>query len=151
MRVIIRKGERRLVLLDGDNTVLSAPVALGRVPEGAKARAGDGKTPEGLYRICLYKPNGKYGRSLGLNYPNTADARAALDVQAIDGDADRAIAEAEARGGRPPWGTALGGEIYIHEGGADGDWTEGCVALNAADMDVLYPVRAYITDVVILS
>lgn len=150
MRVIIYKSERQLVLLDDDYVMLRAPVALGRDPRGAKAREGDGKTPEGVYTICLDKPDGKYGRSLGLNYPNAEDARAAYDKDLIDADTFLAISEAEAQHRRPPWGTALGGEIYIHEGGADGDWTEGCVALNEADMDVLFSHRARITDVEIL-
>ena len=147
MRVVINKNERKLYLLDGSAVLLCAPVGLGRVPTGAKAREGDGKTPEGLYTVCLVKPNGKYGRSLGLNYPNTADARVALAATAIAEVAFQAIASAETEKRRPPWGTVLGGEIYIHEGGAHADWTQGCIALNAADMDQLYPHRAEIVQV----
>ena len=150
MRVIIDKGKRRLCLLDGDTTLLYAPVALGRDPLGAKTREGDGKTPEGKYYICLVKPDGKYGRSLGLSYPGTEDALASLASGAIDKAAYHAIMQAQAQHRRPPWGTALGGEIYIHEGGADSDWTEGCIALNPSDMDVLYPLFTHITDVDIL-
>ena len=150
MRVLICKQERTLTLLDGDAVLLRAPVGLGRVPLGAKTRAGDGKTPEGRYAVCLVKPNGKYGRSLGLNYPNPADARRALREQAIDADTCRAIEQAAARMERPPWGTALGGEIYLHEGGAQSDWTAGCIALNAADMDRLFPYHPAITEVEIL-
>ena len=39
---------------------------------------------------------------------------------------------------RPPWGTSLGGEIYIHGGGNAPDWTAGCIALSDADMAVLF-------------
>ncbi|MFR5856107.1 MAG: L,D-transpeptidase family protein [Lachnospiraceae bacterium] len=39
---------------------------------------------------------------------------------------------------RPPWGTALGGEIYLHEGGTASDWTQGCIALESADMARLF-------------
>lgn len=150
MRVILYKSQRRLYLLDGDHVLLRAPVALGRTPQGAKTREGDGKTPEGVYSICLVKPDGKYGRSLGLNYPNADDAHAALADGLIGEDTFQAIAAALAQRRRPPWGTALGGEIYIHEGGAGGDWTEGCVALNEADMDVLYPCRESIESIEIL-
>ncbi len=139
MRVLIHKKKRTLYLLDGENILLCAPVGLGPNPEGAKRREGDGRTPEGVYTICLVKPKGKHGRSLGLNYPNLADARAALLERTIDTAAFRAIAQAAVDNRRPPWGTALGGEIYIHEGGAQPDWTQGCIALNASDMDVLFP------------
>lgn len=150
MRVIINKSQRRLYLLDGDQVLLCAPVALGRTPQGAKTREGDGKTPEGTYSICLVKPDGKYGRSLGLNYPNAGDARAAFAEGLIGEDTLRTVTAALAQRRRPPWGTALGGEIYLHEGGVDGDWTEGCVALDAADMDVLYPCRARIESIEIM-
>lgn len=147
MRVLIQKEMRALSLLDGDTVLLRARIALGRVPRGAKTREGDGKTPEGVYTICLVKREGKYGRSLGLNYPNPADASAALARKAIDADAFRAITSAAAQSRRPPWGTALGGEIYIHEGGAREDWTQGCIALDASDMDVLYAHYPEITQV----
>jgi len=147
MRVLIQKKERKLHLLNGDTVLLCAPVGLGRCPEGAKKRAGDGRTPEGTYSICLAKPNGRHGRSLGLTYPNLADARAALLENAIDTAAFRAIESAALEHSRPPWGTALGGEIYIHEGGAKKDWTQGCVALEPADMDILYPRHEEITEV----
>ncbi|HPJ03564.1 MAG TPA: L,D-transpeptidase family protein [Candidatus Limiplasma sp.] len=150
MRIVINKEKRRLCLLDGDTTLLCAPVALGRDPLGAKAREGDGKTPEGSYRICLVKADGKYGRSLGLSYPNTEDARAGLASGVIDEATYLAILNAQTQRRRPPWGTALGGEIYIHEGGANSDWTEGCIALNPSDMDALYPLHKYVTDVEIL-
>ena len=147
MRVLIRKKRRKLYLLDGDAVLLCAPVGLGPHPTGAKARKGDGKTPEGVYSICLVKPDGKYGRSLGLNYPNLADAAAALREQAIDPETFHAFVRAAETNGRPPWGTALGGEIYIHEGGAQADWTQGCVALETRDMDALYSHYPEITQV----
>jgi len=147
MRVLILKQERTLYLLDSGTVLLRAPVGLGRHPEGPKARAGDGKTPEGVYAICLVKPAGKYGRSLGLSYPGPADAQHALDENRIDADAFQAIQSAVNEGRRPPWGTALGGEIYLHEGGAREDWTQGCVALDPRDMDVLFPYRSKITEV----
>ncbi|HPF88290.1 MAG TPA: L,D-transpeptidase family protein [Candidatus Limiplasma sp.] len=147
MRVIIRKQERRLYLLDGQTVLLCAPVALGRHTLGKKQREGDGRTPEGTYHICLIKPNGKYGRSLGLDYPSPADAAAALQRRAIDPDTCQTIADAAAAHRRPPWGTPMGGEIYIHEGGVQRDWTQGCIALNAEDMDILFPYHAQITQV----
>jgi len=147
MRILVIKSERKLYLLDRDSVLLRAPVGLGRVPGGAKAREGDGKTPEGVYAVCLVKPDGKYGRSLGLNFPNAADARAALVTKAIDEAVFRAIVAAEADNRRPPWGTALGGEIYIHEGGAHEDWTQGCIALEPSDMDTLFLYHPQITQV----
>lgn len=121
------------MLDEKEQALFSCPVALGLCPEGPKERAGDGKTPEGVYFICL-KKQGKYGPSLGVSYPSERDARrAGADAALIACIRERAL-----RKERPPWGTPLGGEIYIHGGGTASDWTAGCVALNDADAEALY-------------
>lgn len=149
MQILIEKEKRRLSLVSGCSILASLPISLGREPVGAKAREGDGKTPEGIYRICLIKENGKYGRSLGLSYPSVKDAQAAYDKGWIDAQTLMAIQQAQAENRRPPWGSPLGGEIYIHEGGSGSDWTQGCIALNVDDMDVLWKYRNEIDEVVI--
>ena len=57
--------------------------------------------------------------------------------------------QAEQTRTRPPWGPALGGEIYIHEGGCASDWTAGCIALESADMDRLFPLWPQVEEVLI--
>lgn len=134
MQIVIEKALRQLTLLDAaGETVLRCPIALGRCPAGAKGREGDGKTPEGSYYVCL-KKRGKYGPSLGISYPSAADAlREGAEEMLI-----ACIRAREAAKARPPWGTALGGEIYIHGGGADRDWTAGCIALDDNMAQQLY-------------
>ena len=150
MRIIIQKAARELRLLEGQRVALCARVALGSCPDGPKQREGDGRTPEGRYRICLTREAGKYGLSLGLNYPNAEDARLALAQGRIDTDTCRAIEAADAERRRPPWGSPLGGEIYLHEGDTAADWTAGCVALAREDMAVLFACRETIESVEIL-
>ena len=137
--ILIEKAKRRLTLLKGGEPLLTCPVGLGRQPKGRKQCEGDGRTPEGMYSICLVKEQGKYGRSLGLNYPNQRDADIALREDRIDLSTHQAITNRLKIGVRPPWGTPLGGEIYIHEGGSASDWTQGCIALDEKDMDALFP------------
>lgn len=124
-------------------------VGLGRHPAGPKRAEGDGRTPEGVYQICLVKENGKYGRSLGLNYPGVSDAEGAFRQGRIDRQTYQNILLAQEENRRPPWGTPLGGEIYLHEGGSDRDWTQGCIALDEKDMDVIFPLRDRIQSVTI--
>lgn len=150
MQIIIRKGARQLVLMNGETPLLACRAALGREPEGAKRMQGDGRTPEGTYFICLVKENGKYGRSLGLSYPNPQDAQTALGEGRIDQRTLLNIQAAHAERRRPPWGSPLGGEIYIHEGGSASDWTAGCIALDTPDMDRLFPHWPQVEDVLIL-
>ena len=140
----IFKEKRLLLLQNSGNEILRAPVALGRNPAGAKSCEGDGKTPEGIYHICLIKENGKYGHSLGLDYPSPQDAALALAERRINPQTHAAIMKAHLRGCRPPWGTPLGGEIYLHAGGAQSDWTEGCIALEKRDMETLFAFHANI-------
>lgn len=113
--------------------LFSCSVALGFAPEGNKEKEGDGKTPEGKYFVCL-KKRGKYGPSLGISYPSVQDA---LRLQA-DEELLNCIREREAEGVRPPWGSFMGGEIYIHGGGTETDWTAGCIALSDGDAEKLY-------------
>jgi len=150
MEIIIHKSLRRLKALKDGRIVLDCPVALGRVPVGAKRSEGDGRTPEGAYAVCLIKEQGKYGRSLGLSYPNAEDAQFAFAEGRIDERTLLNIRLAQAEGRRPPWGSPLGGEIYIHEGGSHSDWTQGCIALESADMDVLFPWKDEVKQVQIL-
>ena len=146
MRIVVEKAARRLTLWDGTTQIMRCRVALGRCPMGAKQAEGDGRTPEGIYRICLVKAEGKYGRSLGLSYPNPQDAQAAFAQGRIDERTLGNIQLAHQEQRRPPWGSPLGGEIYIHEGGCATDWTQGCIALEKEDMDVLFPFREQIEE-----
>lgn len=134
MQIIVEKSGRRLTLLDAaGRCLLQSPVALGKNPVGPKEREGDGKTPEGRYFVCL-KKQGRFGPALGVSYPSVADA--------LRQKADEALLSClrarEAADQRPPWGTALGGEIYIHGGGTQGDWTAGCIALPDEQALLLY-------------
>ena len=150
MQILIEKALRRLMLRKGAETLFSCRIALGREPAGAKEAEGDGRTPEGEYSVCLVKEQGKYGRSLGLSYPNPADAQRAFAQNRIDAATLANILLAHAENRRPPWGSPLGGEIYLHEGGSASDWTAGCIALDEQDMDFLFPLREAIAWVDVL-
>ena len=146
LKIIIEKQNRRLQVSDGEEKqIFSCPIALGREPVGPKEREGDGKTPEGEYFICL-KKMGKYGPSLGISYPNETDAiRMGADEELIQCISERAL-----QGQRPPWGSPLGGEIYIHAGGTASDWTAGCIALDPDNAEALYGLIPQGTPVTIL-
>ena len=133
----VEKAARRLTVCEHGQILLRCRVALGRQPAGRKQAEGDVKTPEGVYFICLKRDTGKFGPALGISFPSAADARLALAEGRIDADTAAAIERAEALRVRPPWGTALGGEIYLH-GGAAGDWTAGCIALENENMAKLF-------------
>lgn len=137
--IIVHKNARRLAISSDGVPVKEYRVALGSCPERHKLREGDGRTPEGAYYVCVKNPDSKFHRALGLSYPNDADADAALAARIITARDHRAILGASRRMAPPPWRTPLGGEIMIHGGGSHrGDWTQGCIALDDADIEELF-------------
>lgn len=150
VKVSVYKERRRLELWCGDTLRMACPVVLGRKPTGPKRASGDGRTPEGQYAVCTRNDKSKYHRALGLNYPNAQDARLALAEGRLPADQAQRIQDSIAAGVRPPWDSALGGEIMIHGGGVDGDWTAGCIALENVDMDALWELCPLGTPVEIL-
>lgn len=124
-RVLVLKAKRKLYLLRDGQVLRHYRVALGRTPRGAKAREGDGRTPEGVYRLDWRNPESQFYRSIHISYPDQDDLR-------------RAAAR----------GVAAGGDIMIHglPTGLDGfeamhgqrDWTEGCIAVTNEEIDEIW-------------
>jgi murein L,D-transpeptidase YafK len=122
-RILVDKSARAMVLYQHGWPVRLYPVALGFDPEGAKAVEGDGRTPEGLYRIDRRNPHSAFHLSLGIDYPQPAQRSAA-----------RAL------------GQSPGGDIFFH-GQPNalpagyrmrGDWTAGCIAQTNAQNEELW-------------
>lgn len=119
--VVLRKGERRLVLYRQGRELASYRVSLGLSPNGHKEREGDFRTPEGRYQLTRRNPDSEYFLSIQVSYPDVRDIEAARRI------------------GVPP-----GGAIMIHglpnvpryprERYLSTDWTDGCIALSNEDM-----------------
>jgi murein L,D-transpeptidase YafK len=137
-RIVVSKSKRRLDLYSDDRVVREYRVALGKNASDDKERQGDYRTPEGEFYVCVKNAASKFYLSLGLSYPNREDAERGLRDQLITRAERDRIVRAIERGSRPPWDTALGGEIFIHGGGSGSDWTWGCVALDDADVKELF-------------
>ena len=144
-RVVVLKSKRRLHLFDGRTLVRIYPVALGPEPVGDKRRAGDGRTPEGVFRICTKNRDSEHHRFLGIDYPNAKTARRGLEEGMLTAGEARAIMAAVAEGRCPSWLTPVGGGIGLHGCGSTtprpgSDWTAGCVGLTNRDVDELFEV-----------
>ena len=149
VRIVVMKGARTLSLYDGPtHLVKTYRVALGAQPTGPKLLEGDGATPEGEYYVTHANPRSKFHLSLGLSYPNAADAARGVARGSITKSEGQAIALAIDQRERPPQHTKLGGNIFVHGGGASTDWTAGCIALESKDIEELFarvPVGARVT------
>ncbi len=134
----ISKARRELRLYSGGELLRRYRIGLGFEPRADKVREGDGATPEGEYFVCVKNPQSRYHLSLGLSYPNATDGRRGLETGLISRRQESRIADADRRRRRPPWDTALGGEIFIHGHGSGADWTLGCIALDNPDIEELF-------------
>ncbi|MEM6601712.1 MAG: L,D-transpeptidase [Verrucomicrobiota bacterium] len=138
LSIVVYKSERKLEVYRNKEKIHTFRVGLGFQPVGDKEVSGDGKTPEGKFYVCVKNPNSRFYLSLGLNYPDTEDARRGLRQNIISDAEYQMIMAANRKKGIPPWNTRLGGEIFIHGKGASSDWTLGCVALDDEEMKLLY-------------
>ena len=122
--IVVSKAAHRVTVYEGGRIVRTYPGDLGVNWVLDKARAGDGATPEGRYRVTEIRHRGSaFYKALLLDYPN---------------DLDRRVFVAAQQAGRLPGSVAIGGDIAIHgHGGRGEDWTDGCVALSNSDLDDL--------------
>lgn len=117
--ILVEKSARKLSLLSGQKVVAQYDIDLGFTPEGHKEREGDGKTPEGFYKISGRNPKSKYFLSLRISYPNEQDKIYAAKLK-----------------------VSPGGDIMIHglpnslsffgfRKKLKKDWTQGCIAVQS--------------------
>jgi murein L,D-transpeptidase YafK len=137
-RVVVHKKSRELSLYDGSRLLRRYRVVLGANAAGDKEREGDKKTPEGTFYICTRNSASRFHKFMGLSYPGPADAERGLKAKQISRAEHDAILAAHRKKECPPWKTALGGEVGLHGGGIDRDWTLGCVALTNEAIDELW-------------
>lgn len=148
-QIAVEKKKRNLKLYDGKKLVKTYKISLGAVPVGDKEIEGDGKTPEGEFYVFTKNEKSAFFLSLGLSYPNKEDAKRGLKANLISqSEYDEIILAVDSKE-MPPQKTKLGGEIYIHGGGCDADWTQGCMALDNDDMQELFEIIAVGTTVII--
>ena len=120
-QILLDKSKRELYLLNNNTVLEKYSVDLGFAPVGHKAIEGDGRTPEGVYRVNRRNPNSRFHLSIGISYPNNQDR-----------------AKAKALGKSP------GGDIFIHGGPrlainrGKRDWTAGCISVTNKEIEVIY-------------
>lgn len=125
--ILIEKAARRMTVYRGGAALKTYRIALGFAPAGDKVRQGDGRTPEGHFRINRRNAQSAYHLSLGLDYPQPED-----------------LARARAGGYSP------GGDIFIHgqpnqlqgKPTLRRDWTAGCIAVTDAEIEELWAAAA---------
>ncbi len=123
-KVVVKKSERKLYLMQADRILASYDIALGFNPVGHKEREGDFRTPEGRYLLDERNPASDFFMSIHVSYPNPEDRRRARSRGVDPGGAIMIH-------GLP---TAMDKPASHYEGW---DWTNGCIAVsNTAMVDI---------------
>ena len=124
-KIVINKSKRELELYSAGKLLKTYKVALGPSASGAKNCEGDGKTPEGTYRVVGRNPKSAFHKSLRVSYPNDQDRARAAKMRC-----------------------SPGGDIMIHglpngygwigAGHRAKDWTAGCIAVTDAEIEEIW-------------
>jgi aromatic ring-cleaving dioxygenase len=137
--IVVDKFARKCTVYRAGKKYKEFNVELGVNWLGDKSHSGDKTTPEGKYKVTAKRSGSRtlYYKSLEINYPN---------------EDDKQRFELEKRKGNIPGNARIGGSIAIHGGGGRGiDWTDGCVALENSDMDILFSLCPVGTPVAIVG
>jgi len=135
--IIVDKLSRKCFVYQNGNKKYEFDVELGRNWIGDKKKMGDKATPEGMYKIINKFSGTKYNNALLLNYPN---------------EKDKERFNLEKARGIIPKTAKIGNGIEIHGSGGQGvDWTEGCIALEDSEMEVIYRIASIGTPVTIVG
>lgn len=137
--LVVDKFARKCIVYKSGQKHREFEVELGINWLGDKIQSGDQTTPEGRYKVSR-KRSGKntiYHKSLEINYPN---------------EDDKKRFEQQKQDGLIPDNARIGGSIALHGGGGRGiDWTDGCIAFENKDMDVLFSLCRVGTPVAIIG
>lgn len=135
--IIVDKLSRKCFVYYNGIKKYEFDVELGRNWIGDKKKMGDKATPEGKYKIINKFSGTKYNNALLINYPNEEDK------ERFNFEKARGILPKTAK---------IGNGIEIHGSGGKGvDWTEGCIALEDSEMEVIYRVASIGTPVTIVG
>ncbi len=161
LRLIIWKSQYTVTLYKGDAPVRTYRAVFGKgFQDGDKRMQGDKRTPEGEFYICTMNHSKRFYKFMGLSYPDLKHAEYGLKTGMISPSEYLVIKKAIEERQPPPWDTRLGGAVGIHgrvlDGGAGQrsfigmNWTDGCIALDNADVDELFSAVSLGTPVTIL-
>ncbi len=137
--ILVDKLQSTLIILKGGKEYKTFSAEFGISWMGDKLYAGDKATPEGIYKVVEKKSKSKtkYYKALLINYPNNEDQQR-YNKMVKSGEISKK--------------TGIGNLIEIHgDGGKGVHWTDGCVALENKEMDVVYDNCSINTPVIIIG
>jgi murein L,D-transpeptidase YafK len=137
--ILVDKMDASCIILKSGKEFKTFSAEFGISWMGDKNMIGDKATPEGVYKVVEKKSKAKtkYYKALLLNYPNQEDQKRYDEM---------------VKSGKISKKTGIGGLIEIHgDGGKGVHWTDGCIALENSDMDVVFSQCVVGTPVIIVG
>jgi len=161
LKLVIWKSNYTVTLYKGETPVKTYRAVFGKgYQDGDKQRMGDKRTPEGDFYICTMNHSKRFYKFMGLSYPGLKHAEHGLQSRMISPAEYSLIKKATEARQPPPWETRLGGAVGLHGRMLDAgtaqqhyvgaNWTDGCIALDNADIEEIYNVVSLGTPVTIL-
>ncbi len=140
-KIHIEKRNYKLSIMYDSKVVKSYPVVFGVNPVDDKLCKGDGRTPEGTFKIVSKYDHSSWAKFIWIDYPNR-DSWKKHRLAVKDG----AI----------PVSSGIGGDIGIHGVPAGYDyvidirqnWTLGCISMKNKDVIEIFP---YVTKITIIE
>ena len=131
LKILVKKAERVVEILFKDELLIKYPCVLGFDPVGDKMQEGDGKTPEGKFKIKAMYPHKSWSYFIWFDYPNQSSY-----LKFKERKANNLIS---------PTAT-IGGEVGFHGVPEKNDeiiekkidWTLGCISLSTKNIKDLY-------------
>lgn len=123
--IYVNKTNKILRIVKDNETLLTIPISLGFQPIGQKKVEGDGKTPEGTYTIDYRISEWDYYKALHISYPNEAQLETAKKLKKNPGGGILI------HGMKFYWNWFGHLHTYLN-------WTNGCIAVNNEEMDILF-------------
>lgn len=142
--ILIDKSRYRLTVYYDKKPLKSYPVVLGFNSVDDKLKEGDGRTPEGIFKIKDLYTHPTWSKFLWLDYPTKDSWRKHIKAKG---------------NGKINWLDSIGGQVGIH-GVPDrqdfliekrSNWTLGCISLKNRDVEELYQVVKKGTEVEIIQ
>lgn len=124
-RIVIEKQQRKMIVYHQNQPIKEYKIVLGSQPIGPKERQGDGKTPEGTYKIVSKNVHSRFHRSLKISYPNNDDQKRALKNHVSCGN------DIMIHGIQNGLGWIGRAHLFI-------DWTKGCIAVTNPEIDEIF-------------
>lgn len=131
LKILVKKSERVVEVLYKDELLIAYSCVLGFDSIGDKMQEGDGKTPEGLFKIKAMYPHRSWSYFIWFDYPNEISYQRFKERKA-----NKTISQAAAIGGQVGFhGVPEKNDEIIEK---KIDWTLGCISLSTKDITDLY-------------